>query len=397
MSLEVTTKTAEEMAKEINQAIETKATKEEVKAIENQMKAFSDGIETLSTKFQELAESTKAMQEVDVYAEVEKFIAENHSAIKQAFKSGAGTMEIKAPALVTTANGTLPTALPVNYVAETQGVGTIPLRRASLLDYVRTFNTNQKTLAYVEAEPKDGDFAVVAEGGEKPQLDITWATRWAQPIKFAGWMKVTEEVIEDIPQLRDLIVNYLRGKHDLKKEEEVFDAIDNIATAYITGGDLAGSTIMPNIQDVVLAMQTQVLMSPNYTDEPDFIANTVLINPIDFVKEFGMAKDDNGRPLYTISGVGTQVYNINGITYVITRRVAVGDLIVMDGSKVNVTTYSAYRTEIGWVNDDFIKNLFVILGESRGHIFIRKHDERAFVKASIADVKADLENSAPSV
>ena len=67
----------------------------------------------------------------------------------------------------------------------------------------------------------------------------------------------------------------------------------------------------------------------------------------------------------------------------------------MDSSKIDVTTYSPYRVEIGWVNDDFIKNQFVILGESRGHIVIKNHDKRAFVKGTIATILADLEPVTP--
>lgn len=369
-------------------------TKEELQAEIDKMKQAN---EDLATKLQELAESTKGSSDESINDQVDKFIKENHATIKEAFKNRAGALEIKLPALVTTANGALPTALPANFVAERDGVGNIPLRRANLLDYVRTYNTNQKTLAYVEAEPKEGNFAVVAEGEEKPQLDIKWETRWVQPIKFAGWIKVTEEVIEDIPQLRDLIVNYLSGKHDLFKEGQVFSYINTNSTAYVTGQGLSGATTTPNIMDVVLALQAQIINTPNYLDEPDFMGNVVLMNVIDFYKEYGLAKDDNGRPLYNINVNGTNVFMINGFTFVVSKLVSTGNIYLFDGTKIDVTTYSPYKVEIGWVNDDFIKNLFVILGESRGHILIRNHDKRAFVKGSIATIKSDLEQGAPSV
>lgn len=368
---------------------------------EKELKELKELNEALNVKFQELSENVKGEKNEKTLAEkVEAFITENHEAIKTAFRKKAGSVEIateKAVDTVTTANGTLPVALPTNFVAEREGVGNVPLRRATLLDYVRTYSTNQKTLAYVEAVPGEGDFAVVSEGAIKPQLDIDWVTRYALPVKFAGWIKVTEEVIEDIPQMRDLIVNYLRGKHDLFKESQVYTYIDSIATGYVTGGALAGSTTFVNIMDVVNALQAQILGSPNYTDEPDFLGNVVLMNVVDFYRFFAMAKDDIGRPLYDIDIKDGGTFTIQGYTFVATPRVVAGSIFLIDGSKLDVTTYSPYRVEIGWTDKDFIYNLFVLLGESRGHIFAREHDKRAFVKGSIATIMADLDGGTPSV
>jgi hypothetical protein len=46
-----------------------------------------------------------------------------------------------------------------------------------------------------------------------------------------------------------------------------------------------------------------------------------------------------------------------------------------------------YTVKIGWVNDDFIKNQFVILAESRFHAFVKKLDEQAFIYDDIATIK----------
>ena len=41
-------------------------------------------------------------------------------------------------------------------------------------------------------------------------------------------------------------------------------------------------------------------------------------------------------------------------------------------------------------NDDFIKNQFVILGESRFHAFVKKLDEQAFIYDDIATIKTAI-------
>ena len=372
-----------------------------VKTIEDAQKATSTDIDAIKETVKSIEESQKSGFGVNwenVSSVVEKHITENHEAIKTAFKT-RGSFELsdevmKAVGIVTTANGTLPTALPINYVAQTAGVPNVRLRRPNLLDYVNTYNTNQKSLPYIEAVPGEGEFAVVAEGGLKPQLDIDWVTRWAEPQKFAGWIKVTEEAIEDIPRLRDLIVNYLREKHDLFKESVVYTYIAANSTTFVTPSPLADSVLMPTIMDVVNAMQLQIINTPNYTDEPDFFGDVVLMHVSDFYKYFGAAKDAFGRPLFENGYQGGRTFNYNGYTFVATTRIAAGSIELMDSTKIDVTTYSPYRVEIGWVNDDFIKNQFVILGESRGHIVIKNHDKRAFVKGVIATIIADIEKPA---
>jgi len=417
--MKFTYKTAEEIGKmsadEQNKYLADKNThelevrKEEIEKAVKPVQADVTAIKTAQTKAGEditaIKETVKSIEESqksgsgvnweNVSSLVEKHITENHEAIKTAFKT-RGSFELseevmKAVGIVTTANGTLPTALPINYVAQTAGVPNVRLRRPNLLDYVNTYNTNQKSLPYIEAVPGEGDFAVVAEGGLKPQLDIDWVTRWAEPQKFAGWIKVTEEAIEDIPRLRDLIVNYLREKHDLFKESVVYTYIAANSTTFVTPSPLADSVLMPTIMDVVNAMQLQIINTPNYTDEPDFFGDVVLMNVADFYKYFGAAKDAFGRPLFENGYQGGRTFNYNGYTFVATTRIAVGSIELMDSTKIDVTTYSPYRVEIGWVNDDFIKNQFVILGESRGHIVIKNHDKRAFVKGVIATIMADIE------
>ena len=384
---------------EIEKAV--KPVQDDVTAIKTAQTKAGEDITAIKETVKSIEESQKSGSGVNwenVSSLVEKHITENHEAIKTAFKT-RGSFELseevmKAVGIVTTANGTLPTALPINYVAQTAGVPNVRLRRPNLLDYVNTYNTNQKSLPYIEAVPGEGDFAIVAEGGLKPQLDIDWVTRWAEPQKFAGWIKVTEEAIEDIPRLRDLIVNYLREKHDLFKESVVYTYITANSTTFVTPSPLADSVLMPTIMDVVNAMQLQIINTPNYTDEPDFFGDVVLMNVADFYKYFGAAKDAFGRPLFENGYQGGRTFNYNGYTFVATTRIAVGSIELMDSTKIDVTTYSPYRVEIGWVNDDFIKNQFVILGESRGHIVIKNHDKRAFVKGVIATIMADIEKPA---
>lgn len=373
----------------------TKPVSDEVKALKDAQSKADATIKDLSDQLAAMSEAMKKVEgEPNVEKMVDDFLAENIDAIKLAFKTGNGSFDVsKAVGTVLTTNGTLTTALPANFVVESTGVPRVALRRPLITNHVNTFNTSTKSLPYVEAVPGEGDFAVVAEGVSKPQLDLDWVTNYVTPSKFAGWIKVTDEAIEDIPRLRDMIINYLRDKHDIFKEKQVFTYLSTAATAYVAAtGGLYQKVIMPNIMDVINAMQLQIINAPNYVDEPDFLGDTILMNVNDFFVYFGAAKDTLGRPLYADGFTpSSRVFTYNGYTFIASSLVTAGQIYLYDSTKIDVTNYIPYHVSIGWVNDDFIKNQFVILGESRGHIYIKNHDKRAFVKGTIATVMTDIE------
>ena len=366
-----------------------------VKTIEDSQKETSKDIEAIKEDLKSVSEAVKGTEAEpeDLREKVLKWVTDNHAEIVEKMKSGGKIDISKAVGIVTTANGTLPTALPVNFVAERQGVPNVRLRKPYLFDIVNSFNTSEKSLPYVEAVPGEGDFAVVAEGGVKPQLDLDWVTRYVTPTKFAGWMHVTDEVLYDIPRITDMIVNYLKDKHDIFKDNAIFNYINTTAVVYTPTAALTGKVVNPNIIDAINALQLQVINSPNYVDEPDFYADTVLMNPTDFFLYFSTVKDAMGRNLYSDVMMlgGSMVYN--GLRFISTSKVPVGEIRLFDSSKIDVTNYEPYHVEMGWINDDFIKNQRVILGESRGHIYIKEHDKRAFVKGTIATIIADLKKA----
>lgn len=381
---------AEETIKELKSTIDTmtETQKTELDALKETVKQFKDNKGS--------NEAPKSLTQV-----VDKWLTENYETIKANYKKGDGKIELtgldKAVGTMTSANITLPVALPTGLVAEEQGVPRVSLRYPLISDHVNSFRTNQKTLTYVEASAGEGDFAVVAEGGVKPQLDLDFVERFVQPTKFAGWIKVTDELIEDYPRMRDTIVTYLVEKHNLFKEAQILAYMNTNSTAYVPlTNPLSKGVLMPNIMDVVAALQSQILNSPNYTDEADFMGDTILMNRGDFFLMFGAAKDALGRPLYAQGYQANRVFSYNGYTFVASSKIPAGTIYAYDSRKIDVTSYIPYHVQIGMVNDDFIKNQYVILGESRGHIYIKEHDKRAFVKGTISTILADIEKPAPA-
>ena len=383
---------------------------EQKTAIENAVKEATDALKNandsekskLQTKLDDLADKlieleTKGSSKMnDLNTQIKSFLKENQEKIKELKASGQGMIEFKAVADITTANGV--NTNPPNITGTQQApLSNVNLRDFDVTPLTTNVNTSLAAYPYTETVPKDGDYTFVAEGTVKPQIDFTWETNYAKPVKVAAWIKLTDESVQDVAGLESVANDLLRKKHAIKKSKGILygDGISpnpKGATVYgrtFVAGDMATSVANPNFMDVVNACITDIATTHNYEDETPYMANLVMINPVDFYLQLVSAKDDNGLPLYPQASLFNQV-NIGGVTIKPEESIPAGKIFVADMAKYNTTNYMPYTVKIGWVNDDFIKNQFVILAESRFHAFVRKLDEQAFIYDNISTVKTAI-------
>ncbi len=190
---------------------------------------------------------------------------------------------------------------------------------------------------------------------------------------------------------------YLSKKHDLFKTNAVYfgDGIgENVKGATVYGrafsaGPLATSVKTPNFMDVVNACVTDIYTTQNYVDEQPYEANIVLVNPNDFYIQLVSAKDGMGLPLYPQAGLFNSV-TIGGMTIKPWIKIPTGKIFVADMTKYNVANYMPFTISLGYINDNFITNQFVMLGESRFFAFVKKLDEQAFLYDTYATIKTAI-------
>jgi len=360
-------------------------------AVSKQGVAITKMLDQMKGKGMELGVTEKA--------QISKFISENAEEIVKMKNAGHGTIElmVKAPADITTASASNPDGIPELVGVQVAPPANVNLRGAIVDGLVNLFNTNQAVYAYTESVPQDGDFAFIAEGAIKPQIDFKIETRYASPVKIAGYEILTEESVQDIPNLQSIATNFLRAKHDLKRQNGILfgDGIGENpkgATVYgrtFVAGAMANAVQTPNFMDVVNACITDIYVTQNYQDEMPYMANVVMVNPMDFFIQMVSAKDANALPLYPSASLFNRV-SIGGVTIVPFQDIPVGKIFVADMSKYNVTNYIGYTVRIGWINDQFITNKFTMVGESRFHAFVKKLDEQAFIYDDIATVKVAI-------
>ncbi len=374
------------------QVTAAKASSDLITALKEEMKKHGLDIEALKES------GTGKGKVIPLNAQVAKFIEDNADKIKKLREAGSGVIEFKAVGSMLTSSAAVPDGIPALQGVQVAPPTNVNLRSTLVNELVSLFPTSLASYAYTESVPKDGDYSFIAEAGTKPEIDFKIETRYAAPKKVAAYILLSEESVTDIPGLQAIAVDYLRKKHDLKRQNGILfgDGTGNNlkgATTYgrsFSADGLANKVVSPNFMDVVNAAITDIFTTHNYTDEMPYMANLVMVNPVDFFTELVAAKDGFGRPLYPTASLFNKV-TIGGATIVPFEDIPSGKIFVADMSKYNLTDYIGYTIRIGWINDNFITNQFVMVGESRLHGFVKNLDQQAFLYDDIAVIKAAIQ------
>jgi len=400
----------EAFIKSIEEDVNTKVSKEEIISMKKELeivrarenKALTEAVSKQGLAITKMLDNLKSGGQGFVQnatSQVKAFISDNIEKITSIKNAGHGfiEMEVKAVADLTTGSATNPDGIPALMGVQTAPPSNVNFRSVIIDSIVSLFNTNQAVYAYTETTPKDGDYGFVAEGAVKPQIDFKVETRYAEPCKIASHEILTEESVKDIPNLQSIATNFLRAKHDLKRQKGLLFGTGTGeeckgATLYgrvFSAGGMALAVENTNFMDVVNACITDIYTTHNYQDEMNYMANVVMINPVDFYTELVSAKDLNGLPLYPMASLMNRVV-IGGVTIIPMEDIPAGKIFVADMSKYNVSNYVGYTVRIGFINDQFITNKFTIVGESRFHAYVKKLDEQAFIYDDIATIKSAI-------
>ncbi len=369
---------------------ENGATKQEIEAVHTEIAKSGQAIE-------DFIASQKAKTVDSVSKQFNNFISKNTQAIKDIYKAQTGTLTFtpKAVADVTTGSGTneeTPSVLWHN------DLGGFNYRNDDALVQLATVSsTGSPTYSYTEMLPKEGGYAFVAEGAVKPQIDFKWENRFAEPKKAAAYEILTEEAATDIVRMEATARDFLLKRHNLHKANAVYfgdGTGENPTGATVYGrsfvaGDMALAVATPNFMDVVNACVTDVYTTQAFTDQASYMANLVLVNPVDFFLELVSAKDANGLPLYPQAGLFNEVV-IGGITIRPWAKIPSGKIFVGDMKVYNVINYIPFSIRIGWINDQFITNKFTMLGESRYFAFVKNLDQAALIYDDIETIKTAI-------
>lgn len=259
------------------------------------------------------------------------------------------------------------------FVAPTVVPGIInqPYNQTHLRNVLATGNTNSNMIRYVRDNGGEGGPTMVAEAATKPQMDRDLAILDAPVRKVATYLRVPEEMIEDIPFLTSFLTSV--------GTEEVL-AIEDTQILYGdgTGQNLSGLGTAGNFTafaaDAGGAAASGVVVSPNnfdvlrYADKQMRVLkrtpSIALVSPVDYVKMISTKDSTNN---YVLSGGGNGLIpSVNGIPIVQMNQVTAGDFFVIDRNAAQIFFRSSITVRFYEQDqDNAIKNLVTIVIEER--------------------------------
>ena len=272
------------------------------------------------------------------------------------------------------------------------GVTRVQRRRPFLRSLVNAAGTTSRYVVWIEqANPDPGVAGMTAEGAEKAQTDFDLVERSSEVRKVTAFIKVSKEMLADIAFMRGEINAELMELVSLKLDEQILlgdgtasnlTGIDLNATPW-AAGTFAGTIPSANETDVLRVAIAQIAQA-------NFEANYIVLNPAD-AAALELTKTQTGEYTYPINMVYGMPKTVYGVPVIENNLIPAGEFYVGDFTKCNLRMREDMNIQVGYVNDDFTKNLVTILCEARAANFVKVNHYGAFVKGDFATAKAALE------
>ena len=273
------------------------------------------------------------------------------------------------------------------------GFDDIATREVRLLDIVSRGTAEGNLISWVSKANKDGAAAGTAEGTIKNQIDFDLVVGSETIKKFTAFIKVSDEMVDDVPFMQSEINKELVNELLLLVETQVYEGDDSALqlNGILTQATAFVATTAPeavdnaNVVDVLRTAATQIKVAnqagPNYH----------LLNPTD-VLGMKLTKRSTTDKAYVeaLQEIGGRLL-LDGIPILETNLVTAGTYLTGDFNKATVFDKGSITVEVGRDSDDFTKNLVTVRAEWRGANVIRTNQLSAFVTGVIATDTAALE------
>jgi len=390
--------------KAIQEAVEDKASKEDIlkleKQIEASLKANVEAID-LAYKKSRIANSSIGFANNKSLLEVmNEAIQEKSEDLLKVANDQKGTVRIavKAPITVGVSN-TIGASGSASQTSITQDTGIISPVRKRMLTYlneatVSTLSVTEPFVMWMEELDEQGAPTFHGELDASPNASVRYEER-RQEAKTASVMgTITKNFLRYTSQLFNYMQTNLMKRLDIVVENGLFvgDGTGNnlsglvgYATAFdggkgVKNGDgLVGKVVSPNNWDVMKAVALQVYNS--------YGMGSALFVDSDKLSEMEVSKDTNGNyimpPFKTADG-----QTVSGMKLIPTTAGLGGnDFVGGDLSAVNVGILLDVNFEIGYNGTDFKDRRISVIAERQLTQFVSANDTKVLVKGTFAVAK----------
>ena len=272
------------------------------------------------------------------------------------------------------------------------GLDVLASRRVRLLDVVTRGTATSNIISWVSQANKDGSAGQTAEGAAKNQIDFDLVVNNESLKKTTAFIKVSDEMIDDIDFIASEIRNELARELLKAVEVQVFSGsgtgnnlrgINTVATSF-AAGTFANSVDNANEVDVLTVAMNQIQIAE--FDGPNYI----FMHPSDITKlkliKRGTGDRDYVDRLITAGGS----LSLDGVSIIPTTLITVGNYLIGDFSMATVYEKGGVNIEMDREKDDFTKNLVTILAEWRGLVVVQTNKRGAFIKGVFATDKTAI-------
>lgn len=261
-----------------------------------------------------------------------------------------------------------------------------PLFDNHIRPYLPQTSTNKDAIYYARETGTEGGFAPTAMGATKPQFDLDLTTAQANVRKIAGYMRLPEEMVDDVPYLLNYIT--MRGLEEYRNKEDEqllygsgsginLSGLFTLATAF-SAGPLRVPTV--NNYDVLVAAKKQLRLS-------NLSPTVIFVNPEDYVA-MRLAKSTQGQYIFPVIP-GTDRITCDGTVVVDNNRITAGDFLVADARSCEIADRKGVEVRLfDQDRDNAIVNMVTIVIEAR--LALPVYRSNAFVKGTFAAAKTAL-------
>ena len=204
--------------------------------------------------------------------------------------------------------------------------------------------------------------AEVSEGASKPESDLTFTNYDVNIRTVAHWIKVSNALLADAPAIAGYVDTRLRNGLAQRVERQLL--LGNGTSPNLSGlTDSGNFTAYTPTSDDNLA---DAINRAKYTMWAlGYVPDTVIVNPADWGTLERLREGANsGTYLYGAPGESAPT-NPFGLRIVLSAHMTAGYFIVMDSTAAVVYDRQQVTVEMGYVNEDFTKNLVTIRAEER--------------------------------
>ncbi|MFY1954963.1 phage major capsid protein [Achromobacter xylosoxidans] len=258
-----------------------------------------------------------------------------------------------------------------------------PRQELRIRDLIPSVQVTSQSYTYYKELLHTRGAGPVAEGGTKPQSNVTFEAKTDVIKKLAVWIPVSDEALDDVPQLFGYLQQLLRYDLKLEEEEQILKGdgtgnnlpgIMTQATTFTASLSKAGDTSIDTVRRAIYQVRKQAKLA----------ADATVMTELDWM-DIELQKDSQNRYLFA---------NLQGfVTPILWGRPVItsdsmdegngtdtGGEFLVGNFQRGATIYDrmSFLFKVGMINDDFIKNQRALLVEERLGLAVRRN--YAFVK-----------------